>query len=93
LEKPYSYAIFLGMRKTPKRPRDINQLARMMVDIATGSHEDAPKSDSNPMATLGRSGGLKGGAARSKLLAPAERSKIAAIAARARWGKTDDGEK
>jgi hypothetical protein len=25
-----------GMTKKPKRPRDVNQLAKMMVDIASG---------------------------------------------------------
>ena len=25
-----------AMAKTPKRPRDVNQLAKMVVDIATG---------------------------------------------------------
>jgi hypothetical protein len=29
--------------KTPKRPRDLNQWAKRMVDIATGEANDAPK--------------------------------------------------
>jgi len=28
------------MTKTPKRPRDTNQLAKLMVDILTGQVED-----------------------------------------------------
>jgi hypothetical protein len=30
----------LGMAKNPKRPRDPNQLAKLIVDIATGQIED-----------------------------------------------------
>ena len=77
------------MSKTPKRPRDVNQLARMVVDIATGSQEDAIKADSNPMAALGRSGGLKGGVSRAARLTPDERRNIAQRAAAARWKKDD----
>lgn len=89
LPPPHSHAIFRPMSKSPKRPRDVNQLARMVVDIAAGSLEDAPKSDSNPMAALGRSGGLKGGVARAARLTPEERRNIAQRAASARWKKDD----
>jgi len=78
------------MNKTPKRPRDVNQLAKMVVDIAIGSQQDAAKSDSNPMSALGRSGGLKGGISRAARLTPEERRNIAQRAATARW-KKDDG--
>ena len=47
--------------KTPKRPRDPNQLAKLIVDIATGEHQDATDSDKSPMSILGRAGGLRGG--------------------------------
>jgi hypothetical protein len=30
------------MIKTPKRPRDLNQWAKTMIDIATGETSDAP---------------------------------------------------
>lgn len=46
--------------KHPKRPRDANELAKLITDIATGSISDNVPSES-PMASLGRSGGLKGG--------------------------------
>lgn len=72
----------------PKRPRDPNQLARMIVDIATCEVEE-PKADDgkDPAAVaLGRKGGLKGGAARAAKLTPARRSAIAKKAAKARWG-------
>lgn len=78
------------MSRSPKRPRDINELARMMVDIATTGGDAAPKSESNPMAALGRSGGLKGGVARSNKLSRERRQEIARHAATARWSK-DDG--
>ena len=61
--------------KTPKRPRDMNQWAKRMVDIATGEVEDrAPTPEEqgkDPAAvTLGRRGSLKGGKARAEPLAP-----------------------
>ena len=70
--------------KTPKRPRDPNQLAKFIVDAATG---DAP---AEPKATVVRAqkGGLKGGAARAAALTPEQRSEIARAAASARWKKS-----
>ena len=78
--------------KKPKRPKDTNQLAKMIVDIATGEIEADTVADDgkNPAAVaLGRLGGLKGGKARAKKLSPRERTKIAKIAANARWKKSD----
>ncbi len=48
-----------------KRPRDTNQLAKMIADIATGEVEDvAPPTGKDPAAVaLGKRGGLKGGKA------------------------------
>ena len=68
---------------SPKRPRDPNQLAKVMVDLATGATEDR-----KPLASA-RKGGLKGGKARAKALSPEERSDIARAAASARWKKSD----
>lgn len=68
--------------RTPKRPRDPNQLAKSIVDIATGE-----ATDKTPLESA-RKGGLKGGKARAKALSPAERSEIAQIAANARWKKS-----
>lgn len=79
--------------KHPKRPRDLNEWAKRMVDIATGELDDTkpvPQDDPNkdPAAvTLGRKGGLKGGRARADSLSQAERKKIAQNAANKRWGK------
>lgn len=80
------------MPKPPKRPRDLNQWAKRMVDIATGEVKDrAPTPEEqgkDPAAvSLGRRGGLKGGKARSDILTPEQRRDIAIKAAKARWGK------
>lgn len=67
-----------------KRPRDPNQLAKLIVDIATGESRDNI-SDSKRHPSKRRSGGLKGGRARAKNLTKEQRSTIARAAARARW--------
>lgn len=72
------------MTKSPKRPRDTNQLAKFVIDAATGQMPDAPETAKVARA---RKGGLKGGAARAKTLTPEQRSEIAHIAAHARWKK------
>lgn len=72
-----------------KRPRDTNQLAKFITDIATGEVE-LPKTDEgkDPAAVaLGRKGGLKGGRARAEKLSDRRRRQIAKTAAKARWGK------
>lgn len=73
-----------------KRPTDINQRAKSIVDIATGETEDTtPTNDGkNPAAVaLGRLGGLKGGKARAAKLSVKRRKEIAKKAAKKRWGK------
>jgi len=77
------------MAKKPTRPRDANQLAKSIVDLATGEVDPIPTEDSgkNPAAVaLGRLGGLKGGKARAKSLSAKRRSEIAKKAAQKRWG-------
>lgn len=82
--------------KAPKRPRDANQLAKRIVDLATGGHDMSPPSPpedqgKDPAAvSLGRRGGLKGGKARAKALSPELRSEIAKHAAASRWKKRDE---
>ncbi len=71
----------------PKRPRDPNQLAKMVVDIATGEMDDTV-SESKRHPSPKRKAGLKGGKARAKRLTPRRRTEIATIAANARWKKT-----
>eukprot|EP01035_Chromulina_nebulosa_P036400 gene36400-49032_t len=66
-----------------KRPTDINQRAKSIVDIATGEAVEA-NSDTQKNAAavlLGRLGGLKGGAARANSLTPERRAEIAKKAA------------
>ena len=78
--------------KKPKRPRDPSQLAKLIVDMATGEAPPDTKDDDgkNPAAVaLGRLGGLRGGKARAAKLSPKQRSKIARAAAKKRW-ITDD---
>ena len=67
------------MPKPPKRPSDMNQLAKRIVDISTGreSDEEPPVNEK----------AVKRGEARAAKLTPAQRSKIAKGASRARWGK------
>jgi hypothetical protein len=71
-----------------KRPRDPNQLAKLIVDIATGEVEDTVSPKKRAATVRGRSGGLKGGKVRAKSLSPAERADIARLAANARWKKS-----
>jgi hypothetical protein len=77
--------------RSRKRPRDANQLAKLVADIATGETEDATADDGKDPAAvaLGRKGGLKGGKARAEKLSAAERSEIASKAARVRWLSRD----
>lgn len=71
----------------PKRPKDPNQLAKFITDIATGQASE-PTDTRNPAAvSLGRLGGLKGGKARASKLSPEQRKEIAQKGAKKRWGK------
>ena len=74
---------------TPKRPRDPNQLAKSIIDIATGETTDRNPDEGKDAAAvaLGRKGGLKGGAARATSMTPEQRADIAKKAAAARWKK------
>lgn len=70
------------MAKKPPRPRDPNQLAKLIVDIATGEAENVKPTTPNEAR---RKGGLKGGKVRAKNLSGRKRKQIAKKAARARW--------
>jgi hypothetical protein len=75
--------------RSRKRSTDPNQLAKQLVDEATG---ETPKYDpdagKDPAAVaLGRKGGLKGGKARAEKMTPEERADSARKAAQARWAK------
>jgi hypothetical protein len=76
--------------RSRKRPRDINKLARQIVDEATGETPATSESEraKDPAAVeLGRRGGLKGGKARAAKMTPKARSEAARKAAEARWKK------
>ena len=70
----------------PKRPRDTNQLAKSIVDLATGEATE-PKIDSLAAyaSELGRRGGLVGGKARAEKLSKKKRVEIAKLGAQKRW--------
>jgi hypothetical protein len=74
--------------RSRKRPRDLNALAKSIVDDAT-SEELRQKPEERPKnaaaVELGRMGGLKGGKARAASMTPERRSEIAKRAAEARW--------
>jgi hypothetical protein len=84
-----------------KRPRDPNQLAKWIVNRSTSetpepelasepttsSSSTIPPHVSEYMASIGRKGGQIGGKRRLKTMTKAERSKVAAKAARTRWKK------
>jgi hypothetical protein len=65
------------------RPRDPAQLAKLIVDIATGQVDDRVDDGRDPAASeLGR----KGGKARAASMTPKRRKEIAKAAAAKRWG-------
>ncbi len=82
--------------RSKKRPRDPNELAHQVFLESIGQSEKFdPATEEKPVdptknphaVALGRLGGLKGGVARAKKLPSLTRSRIAAKAAKARWGK------
>lgn len=72
---------------SPKRPRDPNQLAKLITDIATGTQTETPPPSKDAAAVaLGR----KGGKARAEAMSPQRRAEIAKKAADKRWKKVGD---
>jgi hypothetical protein len=79
--------LYICFMSKSKRPKDTNQLAKLIADISTGETSE-PKSEKNPAAVaLGRLGGLKGGKARADKLTAEKRKDIAQKAAAKRWEK------
>ncbi len=73
-----------------KLPKDTNQRAVMIAQIATGETDSLnEETDFIKLAAsaMGRKGGLKGGKARAKKLSAKRRKEIAKKAAAARWHK------
>jgi hypothetical protein len=74
------------MNSHPKRPRDPNQLAKSIIDIATGQKPDrdpTPEEQGKDPAAVAM--GKKGGKARAEGMSSEERAAIAKKAAAARW--------
>lgn len=74
--------------RSSKRPRDANQLAKLIVDIATEDGKSlpfVPRKKNAAAVALGKLGGKKGGKARADRLSPERRREIAQRAAAARW--------
>ncbi|QKC95868.1 histone H1 [Mesorhizobium sp. NZP2298] len=76
--------------KHPKRPRDPNQLARSIVDIATGEATAEEDHKNKAAVELGRRGGKIGGRVRADRMSAEERADAARLAASARWRKRGD---
>jgi hypothetical protein len=73
------------MVKHPKRPRDPNQLGKLIVDLSVGEAKDQVPTEDTAVVAFARLGGLKGGVARAAKLSAEERKRIAKNAASARW--------
>lgn len=70
----------------PKRPTDINQRAKQIVDLATGgASEPTAKAKNEAAAMLGRLGGRASAAVRMDKIPAKKRRQIAQNAAKARW--------
>lgn len=76
----------------PKRPRDINLLARSVVEDLIGEKIDGSPLEEKPdmrnpaAVALSKLGASKGGKARADSLSATRRKAIAKKAAKARWG-------
>lgn len=80
-----------GMQKKPKRPRDPNQLGKLIVDLSVGEADDSKnlpdESGKDPAAmALGK----KGGKARAAKLSSKRLKEIAKNAAKMRWAAKAD---
>jgi hypothetical protein len=73
----------------PKRPRDPNQLAKLIVDIAAGDQTDTLLAKDEAAVALGRKGGQK----RAANMSPERRVEIARKAAAKRWKREESSGK
>lgn len=72
-----------GMQKKPKRPRDPNQLGKLIVDISVEEVAASEETDTKDPSAVAL--GQKGGKARAAKLSKKQRVEIAKKAARQRW--------
>lgn len=80
--------------KQSKRPKDVNLLARHLVDLSTQESSDniSPPTKSQIsmfMSEMGRKGGKIGGKRRLYTMTAEDRRRIAKKAAKARWTKEE----
>lgn len=73
-------------KKPPKRPRDPNQLGKLIVDLSVGDVSEPTIEDKRDPAAVAL--GKKGGKARAAKLSKAKRAEIAKKAAKKRWSKS-----
>ena len=78
--------------KPLKRPRDPAQLAKLMIDIASGEVEDraqTPEEQGKDPAAVkrGRLGGIKGGKSRAENMTAEDRKASARAAIATRWAR------
>jgi hypothetical protein len=77
-----------GKEMTPKRPRDPNQLAKSIIDIATGQKPDRdPTPEEQGKDPAAAALGRKGGKARAASMTAEQRAEIAKKGAESRWRK------
>lgn len=73
---------------TKRPPRDVNELAKYVLEVTTGKADKIEPPEKNPHAqALAKLGAHKGGEARAKVLSAKRRKQIAKKAAQSRWGK------
>lgn len=92
-----AYTSGMPNRSRKKPAKDFNQVARSIVDQATGTStpkkkrpvKKAQKAKDPAAVALGRKGGLKGGKARAAKLSKEQLSASARRAAQARWSQKD----
>jgi hypothetical protein len=78
------------MPARPSKRRDFTQIAKSVVDIATGNAPPPEPDTRNPAAVaLSKLGASKGGKARAAKLTAKQRAEIARKAAAKRWGKRE----
>ena len=71
---------------TKRPPRDVNELAKYVLDVTTGKADKIEPAAKNLRAqALSALGASKGGIARAKILSAKKRKTIARKAAKARW--------
>jgi len=90
LTVPGGAAHTVTMQKRNRMPRDVNQLAKLTVEMSTGEVGERKVTRdeiSRVMAEMGRRGGKIGGKRKLETLTPERRQEIALNAARARWAK------